>query len=75
MSWLLLPSLSEQWDHSGFALSLRRGTRRLSRSQPPAPNDAGIWRSRGDMLTALERTQEAQQAYDKAWQLDSKEDA
>ena len=30
------------------------------------PNDAGIWRSIGDVLTALERIQEAQQAYEKA---------
>ena len=35
------------------------------------PNNAGIWRSIGDVLTALERPQEAQQAYEKARQLDS----
>jgi len=35
------------------------------------PNDAGIWRSIGDVLTALERPDEAQQAYEKARQLDS----
>ncbi len=36
-----------------------------------APNDAGIWHTIGDLLTALERAQEAEQAYEKARQLDS----
>ncbi len=35
------------------------------------PNNADILRSIGDVLTALERPQEAQQVYEKARQLDS----
>ncbi len=38
------------------------------------PNNASIWRSIGNVLTALERAQEAQQAYEKARQLDSGEE-